>query len=513
MADWLRLATPWVRRNELFSRVSPIHFAFLCSLLLSFIAIQTSGTLNRDGMFYVETARIFLTEGFGAARASFSWPLLPILMACVSKLTGFGLEASGHLLNALFLAGACSLMVACASRKFPEAVWPICLVVLALPGPNDYREEILREYGCWFFFMLSFWISLRWSETPRWGMALSAQLALVAASLFRPEALTFFPALVVWPLFASPKGERLKRTVMMGGLPVLGLAILAALFLSGQLDSAGRLAQEFNRINFARFDAKAQVLATALIPYAREQAKTLLFLGSISIVPLKFVKQLGIFLVPLLFVLSSPSLRTTLARWQPLAWAFLAHVLVLAVFALDLQFLAGRYVAVLSLLAAPLVGYGLWLLMQRFPRWKHVMLLVAAIIMASNVVSLHPNKQHFTQAGRWLAQNATESPRVYLESPRTAYYAGWRFSKWLLPQDRSLLPQEVAQKRYDLVVLEVSGKEAGITAWLSSIGLHEIQRFSQKTGDAIIIAKPLTEKDQDKAVKTESMREKTGSVE
>ena len=133
--------------------------------------------------------------------------------------------------------------------------------------------------------------------------------------------------------------------------------------------------------------------------------------------------------------------------------------------------------------------------------------------MVSNVVSLHPNKQHFIQAGRWLAQNATESPRVYLESPRTAYYAGWVFSKWQAPRDRSLLPQEVAQKRYDLVVLEVSGKEAGITAWLSSIGLHEIQRFSQKTGDAIIIAKPLTEKDQDKAVKTESMREKTGSVE
>ena len=99
---------------------------------------------------------------------------------------------------------------------------------------------------------------------------------------------------------------------------------------------------------------------------------------------------------------------------QPFTWAFFAHILVLVVFVLDLQFLAGRYVAVLSLLATPLVGYGLWLLMRRFPRWKHAMILLAGISLASNVVSLNPSKQHFVQAGSWLAQNASESPRVYI---------------------------------------------------------------------------------------------------
>ena len=75
-----------------------------------------------------------------------------------------------------------SLMTDCAGRKYPEAVWPICLVLLALPGLNHYRDEILREYGCWFFFMLTFWLSLRWSESPRWPMALLAQLALVLSA-------------------------------------------------------------------------------------------------------------------------------------------------------------------------------------------------------------------------------------------------------------------------------------------------------------------------------------------
>ena len=177
--------------------VTPARVAFIASLLISWIAISTSGSLNRDGMLYVDTARVFLNEGFVAAKETFSLPFLPIVMALFSKLTGFGLETSGYLLNALFLAGACALMTDCAGRKYPEAVWPICLVLLALPGLNHYRDEILREYGCWFFFMLTFWLSLRWSESPRWPMALLAQLALVLSALFRPEALTFFPALIL----------------------------------------------------------------------------------------------------------------------------------------------------------------------------------------------------------------------------------------------------------------------------------------------------------------------------
>ena len=116
---------------------------------------------------------------------------------------------------------------------FPEAVWPICLVLLALPGLNHYRDEILREYGCWFFFMLAFWLSLRWSDTPRWGTALLIQLALGISALFRPEALIFFPALLLWQWFASPSGKKCQRMFMIAGLPALAIAAAGVI---GRLD-------------------------------------------------------------------------------------------------------------------------------------------------------------------------------------------------------------------------------------------------------------------------------------
>jgi hypothetical protein len=152
---------------------SPVRVAFFASLALSFLAVLSNPSLNRDGMLYIDSARMFLSDGLAGASTVFNWPFLPILIAGFSELSGLGLENAALLLNALFLAGACSLLVACATRRFPEAAWPICLCLLALPGMNQYRNEILREYGCWFFFMLSFWLALRWSERPQWRSALA----------------------------------------------------------------------------------------------------------------------------------------------------------------------------------------------------------------------------------------------------------------------------------------------------------------------------------------------------
>jgi hypothetical protein len=433
-------------------------------------------------------------------------------MAVVSQLTGLGLEASGLLLNGLFLAGTCTLLVACAGRMFPEAVWPIALVLLALPGFNEYRNELLREYGCWFFVMLSFWLALRWSDFPRWRLALAIQASLLAATLFRTEALAFFPALILWQLFEAPAGERWRRLVMIGGLPVIGLLALLALYAAGQFGS-GRLARDFGRFSVERFDAKALAMAPAFLDYARDQARTVLFFGSLAIVPVKFIAKMGIFILPLLYAFSGQNLSTLLGRSRLFAWAFLVHMLILCIHVLDLQFISGRHTGLLLAFVAPLTGYGLWKLMQRFPAWKTPMVLLALLVMAANVVSFGPAKHHFVEAGSWLARNASDSPRVYIESPRAAYYAGWRFTQRSVPENRLALVSELEHGKYDLVVLEVSRKEPDIELWLREVKLARIASFMHPNGDAVIVARPLAGGNQDRAPKTPSMREKTGSSE
>lgn len=484
MPLFLARAKVWLQQ------LGPVRVAFIVSLLLSLIAVQ-KGTINRDGMLYVETARIFLEEGFRAAMTSYSWPFLSIQMAGVSRLTGLGLESSGYLLSALFMAGTCALLVACAVRLFPAAAWHVCLVILALPGFNGYRDELLREYGCWFFIMLALWLALRWSDKPRWSLALAAQGALAVAALFRPEALAIFPALALWQIFAAPGAERWLRLMMIGSLPALGFVVLLLLQASDQLNF-GRLTWDLRRFNLDNFSAKAQAMAKLLGEYGSAQAPLILFFGSLAIIPLKFIGKMGVFIVPLFYSFAGQPMRATLQRCPVFAWAFLAHAIVLGIFVLELQFLAGRYLAPLLLFAAPFAGYGYWRLAQRLPRWRGAMMALALLVMLGNVVSFQPPKQHFVAAGKWLAANATESPRVYVESARAAYYAGWRYPR--SPSGRTQLRKGLEQGTYDLVVLEISREEIDIGPWMGCMGLASIVSFAHPKGDTVIIARPAADR-------------------
>jgi hypothetical protein len=482
--------------------LGPAQGAALGSLLLSLLALRTA-TLNMDGMLYVETARVFLSDGFATALDVFYWPFFPVVMAWVADTTGLGLEASGHLLDAAFLAATCGLLVSAAARVYPGTGWYACVVILVAPGINGYRDEMLREFGAWAFAVLALWLALRWDELPRWRIAIAVHAAIVLAALFRPEAAVLFPALILWQLFAAPPGDRWRRLLQIGGPPLVGGALLLVCYATGRL-GASRLATDLGRLNVERFLAKAQAMAPAFVdaramapafaPYVADHAPLILLFGSLALVPVAFANKMGLLLIPLLHALVAVPLRETLARGQLFLWAFLASFAALCVFVVDMQFMSGRYPAFLILFAVPLTGYGLWLLGRRFPGWKTAVAVVAVLAMMANVVDLRPGKQQFQEAGAWLANNVVESPRVFVASPRSAYYAGWRFTWRFSPQpsreqQRAELRAGLLDGRYDLAVLEVAHDEPSIEPWLRSASLRRIATFTdRRTGDAVIVA-------------------------
>ena len=474
--------------------LSPTQTAFLGSLLLSLTALLTSPIINRDGLLYVETARIFLQSDLATAFSTFDWPFLSVLMAIFSKLTGIVPENSGHILNVFFMAGACALTVNCAERRMPEAAWATCLVILALPGFNNYRDELIREYGCWFFTVLSFWLALRWSESPRWKSGLLIQAALCAAVLFRLEALAFFAAMVLWQFCSAPAGERIRRLLMISSIPFACIFASMCLILAKRLAPTGRLNIFADFFDLARkrelFDIKVQALSAALIPYARNQAETILFMGSLAIIPLKFIRQLELFLIPALFLFRGYPLRQTLSRLPLFAWAFLAHVVVLSFFVIDMQFLAGRYVAVLGLLAAPFIGCGLKKLMDWFPKWNVLILSLCFLTMGDNVISWSRGQTHLLDAGKWLAANVPANSRIYIDSNRTAYYAGWKLNRVSAYEIREEATEEMWRGDFDWVIVEIPDDNAWLDSWLDRTNLQLHKRFSNAKKDSVIVATP-----------------------
>lgn len=468
--------------------LSPVATTFVASLALSLIG-RLGSTVNRDGMLYVNTAQAYLDGGFAAAKALFAWPFLPIVMAWVSNISGLSPENAGYLVNALFMAGTCALMVACIHREKPELAWIACLTVLALPGFNEYRNELLREFGCWFFVMLSLWLAQRWDDRPTWLMAIGIQASLLSAALFRPEALTLYAALTVWQLFALAD-QRWRRLVIIGLLPLVGGVVLAALYLTGHLGS-GRLAGEFGRLSLARFDAKADILASGLIEYARGNAQEILFFGSLALIPIKLIQKFGLFLVPLYFYATSRKTHPLSAFERLLLCTIVVHILVLSVFVTDLQFLAGRYVGPVLLFSTPFIATGLKHLFSRWPKLSKPALVIAIVMALANVVSTGPGKAHFAEAGAWLTEKAPAVSRVYIDSGRTAYHARWQNIAALQPRnDRDAIAAAARSDAFELFVLERSRKDDPIIEWLEKeCRLTIVARFGRPDKDEVIVAR------------------------
>jgi hypothetical protein len=469
--------------------VTPVSVAFFGSLLLTVIAHHNK-SINLDGILYVHSALEFLDNGFDAAKAVYRFPFLPILLALIAKLTGLGPEYAGYLLNALFMAGTCALLVSCVGRTWPEIAWLTCLAVLAIPGLNEYRHELLREYGCWFFVMLGFWLALRWEENPRWTTALAVQASLGTAALFRLEALAFFPALFFWQAWQAPRAARVQRLLMIGALPILVGILLLGLYFGGGISRGSKFAEELQHFGLSSFDAKAQALAASLIFFARGNAGTILFVGSLAVVPLKIMHKLGLFLVPLVFLIFSGQLRAVLARFSLFAWGIAACLLVLAVFVLDLQFLQGRYVGLVLLFSAPFVGFSLWLMMQRYPRWRVLILLLAGLMMIINLKALGPGREYYVEAGAWLSSNIKDASRVYNENTRMLHYARWYKTEHIDKKNRDSIWKVLAEKKYDYFVFDVSPRDPPIEPWLEQNGLRVLKRFDRPDGEGIVVAVP-----------------------
>jgi hypothetical protein len=62
------------------NRLDPAWTAFVCSILLSLMAIAASTAPNPDGMLYIETARIYLEGGVDAALALYKWNTIFIVI-------------------------------------------------------------------------------------------------------------------------------------------------------------------------------------------------------------------------------------------------------------------------------------------------------------------------------------------------------------------------------------------------------------------------------------------------
>ncbi|MBS1226796.1 MAG: putative rane protein [Proteobacteria bacterium] len=486
---------PTGRLKELASTIPPAWIAFFASLFLSAIAILGTGEPNRDGMLYIEIAKLFNESGFAAAKANFDWVFFPILIASTSKITGLGYETAAYLFNALLLAGVCATLVRITEEFDQRAAWSACLVALALPAINHYRDFLIREFGFWLFCLSAILFALRWAKRPTWVGGLIVQACLGAASLFRVEAAAFFVALALWQILDTRSWrQRLRRVSMLVWLPFFGGVLVVALMAAGGVDLGERIsiyAAAANPVALtAKFKLAANQFADAILShYSKEEAASILFFGLISMIPKKFLEMSGVFIIPQIYFFWSDSPRRKIAGWQPLGWFFAVYCIVLTAFLMTSLFLSARYVAFLAILTVPLIAVGLNELASRLPRWRYAIVGFVLLLALANVVSLSPRNTQYRQAGQWVAANSLSEWTTYIDDSSTGYYAG-PAHYW---ENRSRVglsvEQAVAKRQFEYYVFELSRRDAQKADWIASLNLDEVRRFKNTRGDAVLILK------------------------
>lgn len=487
MSDTGSKAVVWAARviNQ-----CPVRLAFLGSLLLSLIAVWGVATVGRDAALYIDIAQQVSEHGPKVAFERFNWPWFSLLLAGTHVFLGLPLELSAYLWCALFIAGTSALIVDCVRQRTPEAARWACLVVLAMPAMNGFREDIIRECGFWFFCTLTLWLALRWQVRGGWLRAAAIHLAILAAVLFRLEAILLVPALALWQLPNLWSNTQRKAFFQFMLLPLAGLVLaLGFISLSGVVSSE-RVGYYLKMINpryvFASFNMLSDQFASTLInKYSRNEAGRIIFFGVLATLFISFVKLMGPFALTFLVRRSRGVLRTYWQEYRPFAWAALIYIAVLLLFFIKQQFMNSRYMSFLNLLFVPAMALALLAFVRQFPRLGKVLVAVSLLVMLSNVVSTGAGKTQYIEAGHWLAQNVDPQTPAYYEDGRIGYYAGRGYQLDIPAREVAMNAEHAGNYRYFLI--EAKADEPWLLSWMAEHNTRVLARFANRKGAAVLV--------------------------
>ena len=464
----------------------PVWLAFFGSLLLSLIAVMGTATVGRDAALYIDVAQQATEHGPNVAWASFDWPWFSLLLAATHSILRLPLELSAYLWCGLFFAGTSALMVDCVRQRSPDITRWACLVMLAMPAVNAFRNDIIRECGFWFFCTLALWLALRWQARGGWLRAAFIHMAIVAAALFRLEALLLMPALALWQLPSLWSSSRRLSFFQFSLLPILGLLVVS---VTGVLMSA-RVVLYLDMIEprgvFASFQMLCDQFANSLInKYSQDEAGRIIFFGILATMTITFVKLMGPFAVPFILRRNWGVLGIYWRDYRPFAWAALLYLVVLVLFFIKQQFMNARYMSFLNLLFVPVLAMGVAAFAREFPRLGKGLVVLALLVMLSNVISTGAGKTHYIEAGRWMSSHVEPDAPTYFSDGRISYYAGRGYVLPVLTQEEAISPAHAGDYRY--FVIEAKGDEPWLNEWLAAHKLRILEHFANRKGATVVV--------------------------
>ena len=420
--------------RQLYQQHTALFYSLIaCNIALTLWCVASDPIINYDGITYIGAAELFKLGDWRAALDYYHWPFYSLAIAGVSKVLFINSEIAAHVVNSLFIISLCFAylaIVADLSGSDKRLLLIAALVIVWFPSISKYRTYITRDFAYLSFYLWSLRYLLcycradqkRVLDLVRW--LVFAMLAI----LFRLEGVVF---VLLTPYFLYYlQSDRRNLKLLTVAVVVTGVVMawwyLQQKYLPTMLIDQG-LAKNVN--------ALWDVYVMQMISQTGNESLNLwqmvtLTAGNIGDVMYQLVHRLNVFYL-VIVVLAYQQKRV----WQDVlsrrVWLLMValNLALLIAYSLFNNFFVGRYTLTTALTLLILAPFGidwLWQNLRHFAVVKQglsALLLVALVVASIEGLDVRTNKQHFKEAGAWLAQNVTRSESIYSNNRLLMYYA------------------------------------------------------------------------------------------
>ncbi len=490
--------------------------AAIISLVLSAWSVFLDDVVNNDGVLYLRAADLLVHGEWDAAFNLYKWPFYSLLIAVTGQITGFSLEYSAHLLNAVLsaLAVVCFISLVREVGGDSKTVLVAALVVLLYPGINEYRSFIGRDAGYIAFYLLSLLLLFKYVNSPRFGYAIGWPSLMFVAALFRIEGFVFVAMLP----FLFYLDRRAGRGIGVGGFSALvgaafGLAVVLAWWFGGSITAPDPktigpepigLLQSLWETTTTAISTKITLLGeTLLTKHASDHASIVFFVSLLVILLAEILGRLTLINAALVghalyhrLIFPMTRAKTT---W---IWLVLLNLTILAILVLVRQFVPGRLPLALSLTLMLAVPFSLVALYERWrdqrtkrqtKSWLFPAACVLILLFGLDGLYSPTGKTYLKEAGIWLRDNTpaqstllTNNQLLMFYAARNVYSDAGRF----LPSHGLDFIKNKEWQDYDYLAIRIKSKqEKQKTSLIGTLSRDPVMRFANRKGDEVLIFK------------------------
>ncbi len=204
----------------------------LLFIVAAWSILNQGGSINRDGLGYLEQATYFINGEWKEGFLFYPWPFFSLLLTILYFFTHLPLQILAHIICLILFGIAVYYFLRILqfiTRDRDSVFYGGLILISSIPIMDDYVGMILRDHGLWAACMAGTYFYIIDQKNPTLHNSLKWQFSFFIGGFFRPESFIFLILLPLWH-FVSINKKNLS-IFLINYLLLISIFIVFSLFV------------------------------------------------------------------------------------------------------------------------------------------------------------------------------------------------------------------------------------------------------------------------------------------